>query len=101
MIMTIKMMPNKIIPTRDQLRELSAKIRGVPIPPAPITPKMAADRTLISNLYNVYDRKSGNTCGNTAYQSIWNRFAPVAINASVGPLSIFSIPSEYNFLTFQ
>lgn len=69
-IITMKMMPNKIIPTRDQFRELSAKIKGVPIPPAPITPKIEAERTLISNLYNVYDKKSGNTCGNTACHSI-------------------------------
>ena len=43
------MIPNKIIPTRLQSRELNAKINGVPIPPAPIIPKMAAERTLISN----------------------------------------------------
>lgn len=48
MMITIIIIPSKIIPTRDQLRELKAKISGVPIPPAPITPKIAAERTLIS-----------------------------------------------------
>ncbi len=47
-IITIIIIPSKMIPTLGQFLELNAKISGVPIPPAPITPKIAADRTLIS-----------------------------------------------------
>jgi hypothetical protein len=49
MVVTITIIPKRITPTRFQSLEVKAKISGVPMPPAPITPRMEAERTLISN----------------------------------------------------
>jgi hypothetical protein len=41
--------------------------------------------------------KEGLICGTTAYQTTCILLAPVAVIASIGPSSIFSIASEYSF----
>ena len=48
---TMMMIPSRIIPTLSQSRTLRAKISGVPIPPAPITPKTVAARMFTSRRY--------------------------------------------------
>lgn len=53
MIVIMTTMPSRIMPTLSQFRELRAKMSGVPIPPAPMIPRMVAERTLISNRYKV------------------------------------------------
>ena len=70
-MVTITITPNRIIPTRSQDRPANAKINGVPIPPAPITPNIVAERTLISNRYaHMRFKICGITCGITANQMI-------------------------------
>lgn len=48
-IVTLTIIPHRMIPTRSQSHVLIAKISGVPILPAPMTPKMAAERMFILN----------------------------------------------------
>lgn len=55
-IATIITKPIKMIPTRSQDRVCKAKINGVPIPPAPINPKIDAERKLSSKRYRINDK---------------------------------------------
>lgn len=48
-IVTLTIFPHRMIPTRSQSHVLIAKISGGPILPAPMTPKMAAERIFILN----------------------------------------------------
>lgn len=48
-IVTLTIIPHRMIPTRSKSHVLIAKISGVPILPAPMTPKMAAERMFILN----------------------------------------------------
>ena len=88
--------PIKIMPTRSHERVCKAKINGVPIPPAPIKPKMEAERKFNSKRYKIKDKNVGKICGTTAKTNVFILFAPLAFNDSVALKSMFSISSANN-----
>ena len=70
-----------------------------PIPPAPdAAPTATAFVKLISNLTKVHERMEVIVDGKTAWNIICHQDAPVALRASIVPVSISSMLSEYAFI---
>lgn len=66
-------------------------------PPAPISPKIEAERKFNSKRYNTSDKNDGNICGITAKIKVFVLLAPLAFNASTDVKSNLSISSTNNF----
>lgn len=85
------------MPTRSQDRVCKAKINGVPMPPAPINPKMEAERKFNSNRYKISEINDGKIYGITANINVFILFAPLAFKDSTALKSKLSISSTKSF----
>ncbi len=89
-VMIIRMMMNA---TSSQWRTRIRSAICNPIPPAPTTPRMVAERVLLSKKYSAWASITGATCGRMPKRMAARRPPPAATTPSACFFSAFSMAS--------